>query len=125
MIQNIFFCDDIWFKIKQYVFPKHLWNIPEIHNYNTVIRNLPNIKTSPLVLNIRPLLYVSQNLSSGNFIKIHENVLWNRNNIRNNILIISYVFVSDINIDEFLFNNSCYYDYYINMFCESSSITTK
>ena len=73
MSRVIFLCEDVWLNIKQFIFPKHLWNVPENKMYNKVVSNLPLTNMSPYVINSPPLVFVSSR-----FVKITENLSWNK-----------------------------------------------
>lgn len=95
------FNDDVWNIIKLYIFPKHLWTLPENITFSKIMKQLPKITN--VSSNNRFTLFSSPKYTSISFVKIFELLHWYNYTLTHQILIESYISIKhDENNEEHL-----------------------
>ena len=83
------FNDDVWNIIKLYIFPKHLWKLPENITFSKIMKQLPKITN--ISSNNRFTLFYNPKYTNISFVKILELLNWYNDTLTHKILIESYI----------------------------------
>lgn len=87
------FNDDVWNIIKLYIFPKHLWTLPENITFSKIMKQLPKITN--VSSNNRFILFFNPKYTNLSFIKILELLNWYDHTLTHKILIESYISIQN------------------------------
>ncbi len=87
------FNDDVWNIIKLYIFPKHLWTLPENITFSKIMKQLPKITN--VSSNNRFILFFNPKYTNISFIKILELLNWYDHTLTHKILIESYISIQN------------------------------
>lgn len=87
------FNDDVWNIIKLYIFPKHLWTLPENITFSKIMKQLPKITN--VSSNNRFILFFNPKYTNLSFVKILELLNWYDHTLTHKILIESYISIQN------------------------------
>ena len=87
------FNDDVWNIIKLYIFPKHLWTLPENITFSKIMKQLPKITN--VSSNNRFILFFNPKYTNMSFVKILELLNWYDHTLTHKILIESYISIQN------------------------------
>jgi len=87
------FNDDVWNIIKLYIFPKHLWTLPENITFSKIMKQLPKITN--VSSNNRFILFFNPKYTNMSFFKILELLNWYDHTLTHKILIESYISIQN------------------------------